>query len=93
MSNDIKTVYKDKSGRAHDTRAQARKANRLIDAAAFLSQFVDNTYDGDDSLESRTGDLLGGVIDEVTPAIIEYARAVVAIFGMKDKAPKSEEAK
>ena len=86
--SDIKTIYKDSNGNEHATRAQAKKANRLIDAAAFLSQFVDNAYEGNDSLESRTSDLLGGVIDEVAPAIIEFARAVVAIYGMKDKESK-----
>ena len=86
MSNNIKTVYKDINGNEHETRAQAKKANRLIDAF--------DAIDGAD-LHNPTMGLAAGDPDVVSGEsyLIEYARAVVAIYGMKDKAPKTDEAK
>ena len=90
MSNDIKPIYQDKSGNTHDTRAAAKKANRLIDAAATMSPLID---DGGSTLNAWTEAMLASQADEESRSLIEYARSVVAIYGMKDKAPKTEEAK
>ena len=86
MSDKIKPVYPDSDGNHHNTLAKAKKANRLIDAF--------DAIDGVD-LHHATMGLAAGDPDVVSGAsgTIEYARAVVAIYGMKDKAPKAEEAK
>ncbi len=90
MSNDIKPIYQDKSGNTHDTRAAAKKANRVVDAANGLaSALADCEVDhfagllGADLLDDKSGHFFR--VDA-----IEYARAVVAIYGMKDKAPHNE---
>ena len=79
MSNDITTVYKDKAGNDHATKGAAKKANRLIDASV--------TYG--DSIGVNHKDMIpqceDGGIDEQGKDAIEYARAVVAIYGMRDK--------
>lgn len=80
MKNDIKTVYLDANGNQHESRGGAAKANRLIESANLsnlegASQFASGLLaDRDDSYFDS--------YDEV----IEFARAVVAIVGMKDGA-------
>lgn len=75
MSNDIKPIYPDKSGNTHDTRAQAKKANRLIDAAEAIAKGLGLDISEPLKLKSHEA--------------VEYARAVVAIYGMKDKEKKA----
>lgn len=74
MKNDIKTVYLDIRGGQHESKADAAKANRLIAAASKVA----------DDLECNLADLIGSAADGHN--LIEYARAVVAIHGMKDGA-------
>ncbi len=76
MSNDIKPIYPDKSGNTHETRAKAKKANRLIDGAESLAEGLG--VDISTPLKIKSNE------------VIEFARSVVAIYGMKDKAPHNE---
>ena len=84
--SDIKAVFKDLDDNEHDTRAQAKKANRII--MAF------NDIEGCD-LHHVTMGVAAMDPDVISGAgrLIEYARSIVAVYGMKDKAPKTEEAK
>ena len=49
--SDIKTIYKDSNGNEHATRAQAKKANRLIAAAKEISGDINCADDGECSLD------------------------------------------
>lgn len=74
--SEIKTVYLDNDGNQHETKAAARKANRVIDAFDVL-----HGSDMADAVES----LVSNKTDFKVECLIEFARAVVAIYGMKDK--------
>lgn len=84
MKNDIKTVYLDIRGGQHATKSDAAKANRLIMASYNMIDVIDWEDFGVGSLLPRCES--DGGIDEHGKAIIEYARAMVAIHGMKDGA-------
>lgn len=87
MSEQIKAVYLDSNGNQHDTKAAAKKANRLIGAATELHDALDAiepmhrpefmSMSNEQTLSTEPG---------IKPAVIEFARAVVSIYGMKDKA-------
>lgn len=80
MSEKIKAVYLDSNGNQHDSKNAAKKANRLIEAAATLAGNL--IIDGDQLVPTCED----GGIDDQGQSIIEFARAVVSIYGMKDKA-------
>lgn len=82
MKSDIKTIYLDTRGGQHESKSDAAKANRLITAASrFVAGLTDGIHHDRRELFPRCVD---GGIDEHSKNIIEYARAVVAIHGMKD---------
>lgn len=87
MSEKIKAVYLDSDGNQHETKATAKKANRLIAAADAVSDDIDTAYNGEQSLSAHARALAGDGRDdpEIDAKIIEFARAVVAIYGMRDK--------
>lgn len=95
MSEKIKAVYLDSDGNQHDTKAAAKKANRLIEAArTLLDDIIGDTniiVDGEgytteaDWLTIKNEDE-STELDERSVMIIEFARAVVSIYGMRDKA-------
>lgn len=79
--NDIKTVYLDSNGNLHTSKSGAAKANRLIKAANLSNlegavEWASAICDGEEVCAT----------EEHCAAVIEFARAVVAIFGMKDGA-------
>ena len=81
MSEKIKAVYLDIDGNQHETKATAKKANRLIDSAVNLSEELTMM-----KISTMSKMLVGDELaSEPRADIIEFARAVVAIYGMRDK--------
>lgn len=79
MKTDIKTVYLDSNGNQHESKSAAAKANRLLEAAKLSNlegavEWAAAICDGEEVCAT----------EEHSAAVIEFARSVVAIFGMKD---------
>ena len=81
MKTDIKTVYLDSNGNQHESKSAAAKANRLLEAAKLSNLNLEGAVewaaaicDGEEVCAT----------EEHSAAVIEFSRAVVAIFGKKD---------